>query len=266
MALWQHVPLIGGVTPFGVHVAPYFYWFFSITLILGKLNPLIWGYVAALLAVLTTLMIYKVGELIDSRKVGYIAATFWAFSYLANIYDRHFWGLTFGPLFTLFILFCLHEIVKAAKIKANKLYDLWTYALFLSLALIIHADLSFYVFLILTAITWVYFKLPFTKSTKVGILIIIISFIPLIIFDLRHNFANTKPLINYLKQEKLSRFEDQTKIDRNLIFPNSFARLVYTLGDNEVSKQYSYCPAFISEKNESIPKLLAVFFFALTAV
>src|SRR3989344_7603465 len=40
LILWHHVPLIGGVTPFGFHLTPYFYWFLSIILWLGNLNPL----------------------------------------------------------------------------------------------------------------------------------------------------------------------------------------------------------------------------------
>lgn len=250
MLLWHHVPLIGGVTPFGVHVAPYFYWFFSLILATGKLNPLAWGYAAASMALLTTIMIYKVGHSLLNKKVGITAAILWSFSYLANVYDRHFWGLYFGPLFALIVVYCLTQIVQNT-LKRN----LYIYFLSLTLALIIHADLSFYVFLILTIFVWVYFKLPLTKSAKIGIVVIIASFIPLIFFDLRHNFANTKPFLNYLKQNKESRFQKQSQMDKNLIFPNSFVRLIYTFGNHEVAKQYSYCPSFVEEKYNSIPKI-----------
>src|SRR3972149_10437753 len=78
--LWHHIPLIGGVSPFGFHVAPYFYWFFGLTLGIGQLNPLIWGYIAAIIGTLTTFAIYFFGKEIDSKKIGFLAAVLWAFS------------------------------------------------------------------------------------------------------------------------------------------------------------------------------------------
>src|SRR3989338_11467474 len=56
LILWHHVPLIGGVTPFNFHLAPYFYWFYALLLFIGKLNPVIWGFAGALVAAITTLM------------------------------------------------------------------------------------------------------------------------------------------------------------------------------------------------------------------
>src|SRR3989338_11011317 len=66
--LWGHIPLIGGVTPFNFHLAPYFYWFYALLLAIGKLNPIIWGYAGATIAIVTTFLIYKLGEIIGSKK------------------------------------------------------------------------------------------------------------------------------------------------------------------------------------------------------
>src|SRR3989344_7032088 len=55
LILWHHVPLIGAVTPFNFHLAPYFYWFLAFILWLGKLNPISWGYTSALLAMFTSM-------------------------------------------------------------------------------------------------------------------------------------------------------------------------------------------------------------------
>src|SRR3989344_2249060 len=85
LILWNHLPLIGGVTPFNFHLGPYFYWFYAIILFFGKLNPISWGWVSALIAMATTLMMYAIGKNFFSKKVGFTAAAFWAFSYLANV-------------------------------------------------------------------------------------------------------------------------------------------------------------------------------------
>ena len=93
LILWQHIPLIGGVTPFGFHLAPYFYWLLAVLLYLGKLNPVVWGYAGAFLAILTTLMMYMVGAKFFNKKTGFLAASFWTFSFIANLSDRHLWAL-----------------------------------------------------------------------------------------------------------------------------------------------------------------------------
>src|SRR3989338_2601556 len=70
------ISLLGGVTPFGFHLAPYFYWLLASLLFVGKLNPIIWGYAGAVVATVTTLMMFLVGRDFFNKKVGYLAASF----------------------------------------------------------------------------------------------------------------------------------------------------------------------------------------------
>lgn len=246
LILWHHIPLIGGVTPFGFHLAPYFYWFYALLLFIGKFNPLIWGFASAAIACATTLLIYKVGEIFESKKVGFLAGTFWAFSYLTNVYDRHLWALYWGPLVSLIVLLSLYKIIKG-NLK-------FVYPLAITLALSIHADPSSLVFVVLSVLVWIIYKLPLKKMTFLGIAIILFSFLPLIIFDLRHNFANTKPVLNFINagQNKPALSIPKAK-DNALLFPRTFSRLIYTQGDSEVSKQYSYCLAYAKGKLTGIP-------------
>lgn len=244
--LWHHIPLIGGVSPFGFHVAPYFYWFFALTLGIGKLNPLVWGYVAALIGALTSIAIFLVGRGVDSKKVGITASILWAFSQLANIYDRHFWGLTFGPLFSLLVIYCIYKIINGK--------EKFVYALGIILALIIHADLSYYMFPGLAFVAWIIFKIPVKRSTYIAIGIIALSFLPLVIFDIRHNFSNTRPVFAFINAGRNTpTFSTQKAIDNFLLFPRSFSRFVYPFSDNEITKQYSYCRIYVKEKLENIP-------------
>lgn len=246
LVLWHHIPAIGGATPFGFHVAPYFYWFFSLTLALGKLNPIAWGWTSAAVAVSTTLMMYLVGKTFGSKKIGFLAASLWTFSYLANVYDRHFWGLTFGPLFSLIVIYCLYQIKKGR--------PKYIYLLGAALALIIHADLSYYAFLVMAALSWFFFKLPVNRKTFIAAAFILISFIPLVFFDLRHDFANIRPVANFLNSGRNKPgFEIQKFKDNLLLFPKSAARFIYTPGDNQIAKQYSYCKNFVSEKFSALP-------------
>ena len=249
LILWGHIPLIGGVTPFNFHLAPYFYWFYALLLAIGKLNPIIWGYAGATIAIVTTFLIYKLGEIIGSKKLAATAAIFWTTSFLANLYDRHLWALYWSPLVSVVTLIFLIKIVKGEE----------KFILFLgaTLALAIHADPSNLVFILLAAVTWVIYKLPVKKNTIIALGMVFLSFMPLVVFDLRHNFANTRPVLEFIKAGRNSPgFETQKFFQNSLLFPRTFSRLLYTFGDTEIAKQYSYCKNFVSEKFQSIPWFL----------
>ena len=280
LILWKHIPLIGGVTPFNFHLGPYFYWFYSAILFLGKLNPIAWGYASAIIAMATTFMIFVVGKVFSSKKIALTAAIFWAFSYLANVYDRHLWALYWGPLVSLIVVFCLYKIIHShavilspsmslrasrrisgytprSNLRTKNLNDKYIYFLGLTIALSIHADPSNLVFLVLAILAWIIYKLPIKKSTFFALGLITFSFLPLILFDLRHNFANTKPVVGFWKQGRNDPgFEMQKFINNSSLFPRAFTRLIYTFDDNQIAKQYSYCQAFVKEKYQVIPPIL----------
>lgn len=250
--LWQHIPLIGGATPFGFHLGPYFYWFYAFLLAIGKLNPIVWGWGAAAIAVVTTFLIYKVGDILGSKKLAVTAAVFWVFSYLANVYDRHLWALYWGPLVSLIVVISLIKII-----KGNKKF---VYLLGGTIGLAIHADPSNLVFLLLASAAWFFYKLPVKKSTIISLVIIFLSFSPLVAFDLRHNFANSKPVLEFIRSGRNSPgFETQKFMDNTLLFPRVFSRLIYTFGDNEIAKQYSYCRSYVTEKFQAIPWYFVLF-------
>lgn len=259
LILWQHIPLIGGVTPFGFHLGPYFYWFYSGLLFLGNLNPIVWGWAGAVIATATTLLMYVVGKNFANKKVAFSAAALWTFSYLANVYDRHLWALYWGPLISLVVLFSLFKIVKG-ELK-------FIYLLGITIALGIHADPSNIVFLILAIVIWIIYRLPVKKNIIIAASFIFLSFLPLIIFDLRHNFANSRPFLEFWKQGKNNPgFSAEKFIDNALLFPRAATRLVYTFSDNEISKQYSYCPQFVREKFSFLPPFLVLAAALTTAV
>lgn len=240
-----HIPLIGGVTPMGVHLPPYFYWFLAVILKIGRFNPIEWGYAGAALAVLTTFILFRLGLLIGNKKLAITASILWTFSYLANVYDRHFWALWWGPLVSIIVLYSL---IKIASGKKN-----FVYLLALGLIIGITTDPSNLVFILLATIIYFLYKIKFAKQELIAILLIIFSLSPLVIFDLRHNFANSKPFLRYW-QEKTT-WENRlptSPIQNSLIFPKTFSRLIYTTGDNEISKQYSYCPDFVKEKYNKV--------------
>lgn len=246
LILWQHIPLIGGITPFNFHLAPYFYWFLAGILATGNLNPIAWGWTGAIIAMATTAAMYLAGLTFGSARVGILAAAAWTFSYLANVYDRHLWALYWGPLISLIVLISLYKIIKGQ--------EKFVYLLAPAIAFAIHADPSNLVFLLLSIVVWVLYKIPLRKSTFIALGIILFSFLPLAIFDLRHNFANSRPVLDFWKQDRNNPgFESKKFINNSLLFPRAASRLIYPFGNNEIAKQYSYCQTFVRQKYQALP-------------
>ncbi len=264
LILWHHIPLIGGATPFGFHLAPYFYWFYAALLAVGRLNPLVWGYAAAVLSIFTTFLIYIVGKNFGGKKVAITAAVFWAFSYLANIYDRHLWALFWGPPVSLLVLYSLDKIVKGHQ-KFIHRKALLIYLLAATIALSVHADPSNLVFLALAVIVLISKKLSLKKNLFILFTFLVLTTLPLIAFDLRHNFANTRPSLTFIKAGRNTpAIRTQKFVENSLLFPRSFTRLFYKFGDDEIAKQYSYCKNFVTEKFAVIPSgFLLLSFVAL---
>ena len=91
-------------------------------------------------------MVYLVGREIKDKKLGMVAAGLWSFSYLANVYDRHFWALYWGPLVSLVVIFSLHKIIKG--------HHKFVYLLAATIAFAIHADLSNLLLRRLARVNW----------------------------------------------------------------------------------------------------------------
>lgn len=259
-AIFGHIPLIGGVTPFGFHLPPYFYWLLGVLLWMGDLNPIIWGVAGALLSVLTIFLIFLVGQELKSKAVGIIAATIWSFSYLANVYDRHFWALYWGPMLSLVVLFSLIKIIKSGSIKC-------IYLLSIGIIWSIATDPSNISLVILSAIVWLYYKIPLNKHFFIGIVLVVASLLPLVFFDLKHDFANTRPVLSFFENKNQSYAPSVSNLFEGLkLYPTSLVRMIFSFGDNNIAKEYSYCGQYIQERNNAIPQTLILITGAILVI
>lgn len=295
MFVQGHIPLIGGVTPFHVHLAPYFYWLSGLLLWIGNYDPLVWGIFAAILSFFVMLLVYKSGKNIFGDKVALFAAFFYAFSFLINIFDRHYWGIVFNPLISILVFWSLVEIIRGK----GKFFLL----LSASLAFGFHADPSSWILLLVSLLTIFYFKFfaanfrnlswPIVTSTtskshlraavkensKVnlrylplinnwafwGMLVFLLSFAPLVAFDIRHQGRNIASFKQYLDEiariKNIDKGED-VRWERTrsavLFIPKVIARTIYSFGDNDLAKQYAYCPQYSQGRLAQVPWWLVV--------
>lgn len=249
----RHIPLIGGVTPFHVHLAPYFYWFSGIALYLFKYTPVGWGYVAAAISGITVLLLVYYSNLIFGKKVSLLAGLLYAFSFFQNIFDRHYWGLAFNGLWGIITLICLHYILKGSK--------WWWIVLSVNLSFAFHTDPSTLVLFILVLISLIRFRPKINiRFFTISISIFILSFTPLVLFDLRHNFVNVLGFKQYFQEIQSGKkgLVQRNFVDTLLFVPESISRLIFVFGDRDLAQQYSYCKKYAVGKLKSVPPIFAI--------
>lgn len=247
-----HPTLIGGALPGGFYLAPgyfyisaFFYYFFN-------LNPIGMGYLAAFLGVATIPLIFYVAKKLFNPKVGILAAFFYTFSYLTVIYNRTWWPLTFSPIVALVCYWSLFQIIKSKNLG-------WVLILALALIIGVQSDPSNFSLVVLTIIIWIIFKLPIrVKPVILAIGLFIISHLPLVIFDFRHDFLNSKALLKFFSGQTGAgiNFDPGTFFESLLLLPRSFARFLWVFGEKDVAVQIVPAQVYTQAKYSAIPLLL----------
>ncbi len=191
IASGKHFPLIGlSSSDTGTYRGPVFLYLSAIPYIISGGNPVGGAITASLLGVVVSFLIYKIGVKMLSPPIGILGALFYSVSFLAAYYDRQFWNPTFIPLFSLLIGYISFEATQ------RKSYFLLLLLVFL-FGLATHAHLTILIFIPL--IVWTLWMIRSKLSLRrllVLISILMLTQLPLIFFDLRHNFLNAKALIN----------------------------------------------------------------------
>ncbi|MEK7622370.1 MAG: hypothetical protein AAB430_00735 [Patescibacteria group bacterium] len=200
--------LIGGISPLQVHLPPYFYYFSALLLWPFKFDPIGWGWWAGLFSLLTIWFLYKISR-------GLIAPLLYSVSLTAVMFDRHYWPLFFNSLFVLLVLWSLK----------SKRY----LVLMLILVLAVTADpsnLALGLFVLL-------YNYRALKHWWLGAGLFLV---PLLAFDLRHNWQNFAGLGRLLTNIS----NKEINWGSLLLLPQSLTRFWYSAQTNLI-EVYSYC-------------------------
>jgi 4-amino-4-deoxy-L-arabinose transferase-like glycosyltransferase len=268
IVLGEHYSLIGSFSPLNTYLGPIFYYFGAVILWVSGLNPLGQGIFSAFLGGINIFLIYWVckdlfkdgtKENVFGKRVGLLASLLYATSFLMVIFDRRYWHLTPGPFLSMLVLYSLYKI-KSGSIK---------YIYLLTGALIFgwNTDYTNLVLFLFTFVVWIVFKLPLRrKEVLIAMLIFVISNAPLVMFDLRHDYLNSKAFVSYfthkpkhkeeVKQseqtrETLGGTKEEQVFLTSLLPVISFSRAIYTLSDLDISQQHAYCKGYIFSRNEA---------------
>ncbi|MEK7533749.1 MAG: glycosyltransferase [Patescibacteria group bacterium] len=193
MILTGNIPLVG-ITSSHVwlHQGPLWTYILSLMLSLFNFNPISGVYLTVFLGIITILVIYISCSDMFSKKVGIIAASFYAMSPLTIMHSRFAYHTSPIPLFTILFILFLYKWVSGKSIYFPLI--IFTLAILYNLEL---ATASLWFVLISILIYGFWKKKPWLKNTykKNIILLSIVSFIipmlPVIVYDINHRFPQT---------------------------------------------------------------------------
>lgn len=258
----KHPTLIGGALPGGFYLAPGYFYISAFFYYFAGANPIVMGYIAAFFGVLTVPLIFYIAKRLFDQQIAILASFFYSFSYLTVIYNRTWWPLTFSPMVAIICYWSLFEIAKYKKLG-------WTLVLSAALIVGVQTDPSNFSLLVLSIVIWGIFKLPIrAKPVLLAIGLLIVSHLPLVIFDFRHDFLNLKAILKFFSGQTGAgiNFDLPTLLGSLLLLPRSFLRFLWVFGEKDVAVQIAPSEIYIQAKYWAIPSVLLISAAAVLAL
>jgi len=195
-----HIPLIGvNVANTGLYLGPLFTWISTILYWFANGSPIITAWVSVLISITTCwLLIKTINLLTKDYWLSLIGGLLYSLNPLIVMYDHKFWNPSLVMCLTVFWLFSLLKSAKNQK---------WWIGVFAVLGLSFHIHYSLFILILPTFVEifrqWKLIKLNkrkiFVKNITIKFILIIgICILPLLIFEIRHNFIQLTSFRQYL--------------------------------------------------------------------
>jgi len=256
----EHLPAIGPSTSIGqVYLGPFYYYFIAPWLLIFNFEPIGLAFGVLFFSTLFLLINYFIIKELFNKNIALISTLLISFSYVLIEFSRFSWNPNLLPLFT---LLTVYFFIKS--LKTNQWFYYLLAGCFLSFSIQLHY-LSLFIIPIIGLIYLINFKLKNLKNYLLVIFGFLFFSLPLLIFDLRHNFLNSKnffKLITNSGQQKtnyLNNFLETFNYLNQYLFNfkiNSILVLIilFLLIINFI---------FIIKKKDHIKLFLSFFFFLL---
>jgi 4-amino-4-deoxy-L-arabinose transferase-like glycosyltransferase len=191
--------LIGPGTSVGnMYLGPLYYYFMAPFLFLSNFSPVGPAVGVALLGLATIYLVYITGKDWFEKTAGLIAALFFAISPTVIVYSRSSWNPNIMPFFALLSVYAIWKVYKhkqSLPLRGKQYIYLILSAI--SFAFVLQSHYLGVLLLPVILIYWFLSKVP-KKYTLVSISIFLFLMSPLLIFDIRHDWMNTKALYKFL--------------------------------------------------------------------
>ncbi len=216
----EHLPAIGPPSSVGqVYLGPFYYYLIAPFLLLFKFNPVGLAFAVAFYSSVLSFIIFLLLKDFVSEKVRFLVLFFSLFSPILLEFSRFSWNPNLLPYFSFLTMLSFLKWIKTKEFK-------WAFVFGTLIALTLQLHYS-YLFILPIYAIWFLVKLVKSRDKKIWIntgftatVGFLIFFSPLILFDLKHNFLNTK---NFLKLTKEAS-ENQLNFLQNLT--NAVGKLI----------------------------------------
>lgn len=236
---FRHIPLIGvNAGDTGLYLGPLFIYFATVPYALFNGSPIGGALTASVIGVATVIAVYKLGSLWWGRKIGYIGAFLYASSFLASLYDRQFWNPTPIPFLTVIILYAITKIV-LGNIK-------YTIVVALALGFALQSHLQAVLILIVTIIAGIQYRNKLSRKYVAIFFSVFFAFqIPLVIFDIRHDFTNARAFKEIISStvKKDNTIVKTTILQRYQVLINGLGRSLYIQSPVDLFTENGQCKA-----------------------
>lgn len=185
--------LLGPITSVGLmHLGPMYYYFMIPFLWASNLNPVGPAIMVALFSLATTVLIWKMCQEFLGTRAANLAALFYTLSPFVITYSHSSWNPNILPFFALCIVYSLVKAIHTKKIT-------WLFVAGLNFGIAIQLH---YVALVFVFIGLVYLfttrVFPLLKSIFTVAGGVFVTFLPFVIFEIRHSFINTKTIYDFV--------------------------------------------------------------------
>ncbi len=199
LILDKDLVFVGPVTSVGnMYLGPFYYYFMAPFLFLSYPSPVGPAVGVAIVSILTIIILYKFIERLFGTPEALIVSIIFGFSSTIVSYSRFSWNPNLAPFFSVLLLIGLFKVV------AEKQYKYW---LLVGLSVAALLQLHYVTLLVVPVIglVWLYSLKDLITTKKVAKNIswsiaaagvVLLSFFPLFLFDLKHDWLNTKAFLD----------------------------------------------------------------------
>ncbi|MCM8787868.1 MAG: glycosyltransferase family 39 protein [Candidatus Omnitrophica bacterium] len=250
--------LIGWEIPGGLYTSPVMYYFGALLMFLFKNNPLGMAINASFWGIIGVYFIYKVGKkLFRSEAMAIYSTTIYTFSYLVNIYNRLTLTIWLSPILALLTYLSLKKLIEEGKKK-------WLIILS-SVFVFATQEGSLISMIILSLVSFVVFRKKIRiKDWIIPVLVLLLSFLPLFIFDLRHSFLLSKKTVNFFSLNKGHPINLFSIISYFKLMFTALTRMLIPTGPNDLNIQILPCKNYLEIIRNHTPLIYSLFGLFIT--
>ncbi len=228
----------------GFFLGPIYYYLMTPFMFLSRYDPVGPAIMVVLFGVATIYLVYKLGSEFFNRKAGLIASFLYAISPVVITYSRSSWNPNVFPFFTISSLYVLYKAVVKNKIP---FFILAGFLMGINLqihylATFVGAIMFFYASFAGLELKFNYLKILVKRylSLIAGFLI---GFSPFLLFEIRHQFTNSKNILEFIFNSQETGASGQFLINVQHVFLRLFGGLVLSYPD--LSKFSKFDPTIL---------------------